>query len=303
MSWPARSARATRPPGAGELNGSTPPLQPRRRDPRWHHAIGGWRGLCWLAGGVAASVVIVWYIVFSPGESGSKAQWFFGAVVFGVALIALWQTIAIQRQAAQNAAESHERLRSQLAAAEERSARELALTRSLHQTEMEAQRALHRAEMEAQRELARVERRHLLERLQRQALVEVSRAVGAHTQMLALLWDEGARVLRLEDRDQREQAMNPIIERIAQVVNDFAVEIDNAHLLIEDEHLHRALQHVNEAAVMAMRVAEEVHAAVIDGHEPDPNPIPPVQRLMYKRATEARRLAWDLLRAGLRDSG
>ncbi len=303
MSWPAQSAGATQPLGSGELNASTPPPKPRRREPRWYCTIGGWRGLCWLGGGVAASVAIGWYIVFSPGESGSKAQWFFGAVVFGVGLIALWQTVAIQRQAARNAAESHERLRSQLAAAEERSARELALTRRLHQTEMEAQRALHRAEMEAQRELARAERAHLLQRLQKQALVEVSRAVGAHTRMLALLWDEGARVLRFDDRDQREQAMTPIIERIAQVVDDFAVEIDNAHLLVEDEHLHRALQHVNEAAVMAMRVAEEVHAAVVEGHQPHPNPIPAVQRLMYKRATEARRLAWDLLRAGLRDRG
>ena len=28
--------------------------------------------------------------------------------------------------------------------------------------------------------------------------------------MLANLWNEGARILRIEDRDEREQAMSPI---------------------------------------------------------------------------------------------
>jgi hypothetical protein len=96
--------------------------------------------------------------------------------------------------------------------------------------------------------------------------------------------------------------MSPIFEQIGQVVNDFSVELANAHLLVEDNRLHHALNRVNEAAVMAVRVAEDVQIAVVDGHTPQPNPIPEVQRLMYDRAAEARRLAWDLLRAGLDDS-
>ncbi|MBO0881248.1 MAG: hypothetical protein J2P17_13045 [Mycobacterium sp.] len=284
-----------------------------------------------MTSAVAGAVAIGWFIFFSPGESGSKADWFFGSVVFCVVLVVMWQTLNIQRQAAQiaaeaaerlrrelvaaeqNAAEAAERLRKELVAAEERSARELELTRTLHQaemesrqnlhqTEMKSRQNLHRAEMEAQWQVARVERTHLLKRLQKQAMIEVSRAVSAHTQMLAVLWNEAARVLRIEDRDEREAAMTPIFEQISQAVNDFSVELGNAHLLIEDDRLHQALNRVNDAAVMAVRVAEDIHVAVVEGHAPEPSPIPQVQRLMYARAAEARRLAWDLLRTGLNES-
>jgi hypothetical protein len=295
-----------------------------------------------LTSTVAGAVAIGWFIFFSPGESGSKADWFFGSVVFCVVLVVMWQTLNIQRQATQiaaeaaerlrnelvaaeqNAAEAAERLRKELVAAEERSARELELTRTLHQTEMESRQNLHqtemesrqnlhqtemksrqnlhRAEMEAQWQVARVERTHLLKRLQKQAMIEVSRAVSAHTQMLAVLWNEAARVLRIEDRDEREAAMTPIFEQISQAVNDFSVELGNAHLLIEDNRVHQALNRVNDAAVMAVRVAEDIHIAVVEGHAPEPSPIPQVQRLMYARAAEARRLAWDLLRTGLNDN-
>ncbi len=85
-------------------------------------------------------------------------------------------------------------------------------------------------------------------------------------------------------------------------MNDFSVEVSNAHLLVEDDRLHRALNQVNEAALMAIRVAENVHDAVVEGHAPQPNPILPVQRLIHTRVAEARRLAWELLRAGLDDT-
>ncbi|WP_235215941.1 PspA/IM30 family protein [Mycobacterium kyorinense] len=279
------------------MNGSarsTPRTQPPQRK------FGG-LGFGWLACGVVGVLAIAWFIFLGPGESGSKAEWFFGAAVFGVVLVSLWQTVTIQRQASQKVAEAAEQLRRELVAAEERSAREVAITRRLHQEEMEAKQNLHRAEMEAQRELARVERMHLLKRLQKQAMIEVSRAVGAHTQMLAALWNEAAGLLRIEDRDERELAMNPIFEQIGQVVNDFSIELANAHLLVEDDHLHRALDRVNEAAVMAVQVAQDIHTAVIEGHAPEPNPIPSVQRLMHARAADARRLAWELLRTGLDD--
>jgi hypothetical protein len=161
---------------------------------------------------------------------------------------------------------------------------------------------LYRAEVEAQRELARIERSHLVNQLQKQAMIEVSRAVNGHTQMLATLWNEGARILRIEDRDEREQAMNPIFEQISRVVNDFSVEVSNANVLIEDDRLNRALNQINEAAVMAIRVAEDVHDAVVEGRTPKPDTMRTVQRLMHTRAAEARRLAWELLRHGLDDT-
>jgi hypothetical protein len=217
-------------------------------------------------------------------------------------MVTMWQTLNIQRQANRNVADSAERLRQSLAIAEQRAARELALTQSLHRTELEAQQTMHRAELESRCEQARIERRYLLNQLQKQAVIEVSRSVHAMTAMLATLWNRGASILRIEDRDEREQAMNPIFEQISQLVHDFSVELDNAHLMAEDERVQEALHAVNEAAVMAIRVAEDVHAAVVDGRVPQPNRIPPAQQLMRERAAEARRLAWDLLRTGL-DAG
>jgi hypothetical protein len=305
MTGLAQSTSAAEPSERAEVVDSTEPIQlavPVRRASRWRAPIRGWRAFGWLACGVAGSMAIAWFIVLSSGEIGSKAEWFFGAVVFVVVMVTMWQTLSIQRQAKQDVAEAAERLRKELAAAEERSARELALAQTLHRAEMEAQQQLHCAEMEAQRELARVERLHLLEQLQKQAMIEVSRAVSAHTRMLATLWNQGASILRKEDRDEREKAMNPIFEQISQVVNDFSVELDNAHLVVEDDRLHHALNRVNEAALMAIRVAEDVHVAVVEGRELQSNPLPAVQRLMHGRAAEARRLAWDLLRTGLDDS-
>jgi hypothetical protein len=267
--------------------------------PRRFGAIGIWRGISGLVAGVVGCLAIAWFVVLGPGQTGSKAEWFFGAVVFCVVMVSMWQIAGIQRRANQDAALAADRLRQELAAAEERSARELALMQTLHRTEIEAQQGLHRAEVDAQRELARVERIHLRNQLQKQAMIEVSRAVNEHTQMLATLWNQGAIILRIEDRAERELAMAPIFERIGQVVNDFSVELTNAHLLVEDERLHHALNGVSEAALMAIRVAEDLHVAVIDGRAPESGAILPVQRLMHARAAEARRLAWDLLRSGL----
>jgi len=302
MTGLAQSTRAAEDSERGDL--STPAeLMPTtaevRRGPGWFAAIEGWRGIGWFAGGVLGSVAIAWFVFFSRGEIGSKADWFFGAVVFCVVMVTMWQTLRIQRQANQNAAEAAERHRMQLAAAEEHAARELALIQTLHRVEIEAKEKLHRAEVEAQRELARVERIHLINQLQKQALIDVSRAVNGHTQLLATLWNQAASILTIEDRDERQLAMNPIFEQISQVVNDFSVEVSNAHLLVDDDRLHRALNRVNEAVLMGIRVAEDVHDAVVDGNAPQANPVPSVQRLMQSRAAEARHLAWVLLRAGL----
>lgn len=176
------------------------------------------------------------------------------------------------------------------------------MTKKWHRAELEAQQKSHRAELEAQRALARAERTQLVGQLQRQAMIEVSRAVGAHTRMLATLWSEGARILGNEDRDEREAAMNAIFEQIAHVVNEVSVELDNAYLLSEDARLSHALDRVNDAVLMAIQVAEELHTDVIEGRVPETNPVTDVGRLMHERAAEARRLAWALIRTGLQDS-
>ena len=302
MTGLAQFPSATEDSEPDDLSASAKPVEPAapiRQEPHRSAATQRWRGIGWFACGVAGSLAIAWFILLSHGEIGSKAEWFFGAAVFCVVLVAMWQTLNIQRQANLHAAEAAQRLRTELLAAEERAAREIALTQALHRVEMEAREKLYRAEVEAQRGLARNERMHLINQLQKQAMIEVSRAVNGHTHMLANLWNEGARILCIEDRDERERAMNPIFEQISRVVNDFSVEVSNANLLLEDDRLHRALDQVNEAAAMAIRVAQDVHDAVVEGRTPKQDSIRTVQRLMHTRAAEARRLAWELLRHGL----
>jgi hypothetical protein len=297
----------------GEVRDVTEPIPGTalaRPDGGWFAAIDGWRGVGWLACGAVGGLAIAWFILLGPGEAGSKADWFFGAAVLCTVLVVLWQTVNVQRQANQRAAHAEERLRIELAvaeqrsaleraAAEERSARELALTQKLHKAELESQQKSHRSEMDAHREQAELDRRHLLNQLQKQAVIEVSRAVSLHTQKLATLWNQGAAILGSKDRAEREKAMLPIFEQIGQVVNDFSVELANAHQIVEDSRLNQALEGVNEAVLMGIRVAQDVCDDVVDGRATEPNPIPAVQRLMYEKAAQARRLAWDLLRTGL----
>ena len=297
----------------GELRDATEPIPGTglaRRDDSWFAAIDGWRGIGWLSCGAAGGLAIAWFILLGPGEMGSKADWFFGAAVFCALLVVMWQTVSIQRQANLRAAQAGERLRIELAAAEqrlagqraaaeERSARERELAQKLHKAELESQQKSHRAEMDAHRQQAELERRHLVNQLQKQAVIEVSRAVSVHTQMLATLWNRGASILGSKDRDEREQAMLPIFEQIGQVVNDFSVELANANQIVDDTRLNQALEGINEAVLMGIRVAQDVCDDIVDGRATQPNPIPPVQRLMYEKAAEARRLAWDLLRTGL----
>ena len=280
-----------------------PDEAPAREKGGWFAAIDGWRGIGWLFCGAAGGLAIAWKILLVPSEMGSKADWFFGAAVLCALMVVMWQTVNIQRQANHSAvmaaqrqhielAAAERRLARELVAAEERAARELELTQKLHKAELESQLKSHRAEIDAQRKQAQLERRHLLDQLQKQAVIEVSRAVSLHTQMLATLWNRGASVLQNKDRDQREQAMLPIFEQIGQVVNDFSVELANAHQIVDDTRL-------NEAVLMAIRVAQDVSDDIVEGRATEPNPIPSVQRLMCEKAAEARRLAWDLLRTGL----
>ena len=131
-------------------------------------AIDGWRGVGWLSCGVAGGLAIAWFILLAPGQTGAKSDWFFGAAVLVAAMVVMWQTANVQRQANRRAAEATDRLRhamavaeqrsirdrveaeqrsaGELAAAEERAARELAQTRELHRAEMESRQKSHRAE-------------------------------------------------------------------------------------------------------------------------------------------------------------
>ena len=215
-----QSQRDAAPAGAGR----TPdPVFARSGDSGLFAAIDGWRGVGWRSCGAVGGLAIAWFILLAPGDMGSKSDWFFGAVVLGAVLVLMWQTVNVQRQANRRAAEAadrmrHEvgaaerRLRAERAAADERLARELTQCRKLHEAELASQQKAHRAELDAHRSQASVERTHLRNQLQKQAVIEVSRAVSLHTQMLATLWNRGAGILSSADREERQQAMAPIFE-------------------------------------------------------------------------------------------
>ncbi len=265
----------------------------------WFAAIDGWRGIGWLSCGAAGGLAVAWFILLGPGETGSKADWFFGAAVLCVVMVVMWQTVNVQRQANRSAAAMAERLHAELAAAETRMARERAVSDERAARELELTQRLHRAEMDAHRRQAETERRYLHNQLQKQAVLEVSRAVTLHTQMLATLWNRGAAILHGADRDERERAMLPIFEQIGQAVNAFSVELAAAHQIVDDARLNQALEGVNEAVLMGIRVAQDVCDDIVDARATGPNPVASVQRVMYERAAEARRLAWELVRTGL----
>ena len=111
--------------------------------------------------------------------------------------------------------------------------------------------------------------------------------MSLHTQILATLWNRGARILSSTDRVEREQAMLPIFEQIGQVVNDFSVELANAHQIVDDNRFNQAVKGVNEAVLMGIQVAQDVCDDIVEGRASESNPNPSVQRLMYEKAAEA----------------
>ena len=110
MTGLVQSARATEDSALSEVGAPLAPATPVSPAPSQQ----GWHTIGWFACGVAGFLAIAWFIFFGRGELGSKADWFFGAVVFCLVLVTMWQTLTVQRQANQHAAAAAERLRTEL---------------------------------------------------------------------------------------------------------------------------------------------------------------------------------------------
>src|SRR5947199_9574342 len=85
---------------SGPAASAAPPQSPVSPEPRRL----GWHGIGWFACGVAGALAIAWFIFFSRGELGSKADWFFGAVVFCAVMVSVWSIVACLRQDSRRAA-------------------------------------------------------------------------------------------------------------------------------------------------------------------------------------------------------
>src|SRR5689334_23278623 len=96
MTGLVQSTRATEDSALSEVHAppapAAPPHAPVSPAPRRQ----GWHTIGWFACGAASFLAIAWFIFFSRGELGSKAEWFFGAVVFCVVLVTMWQTLTVQ---------------------------------------------------------------------------------------------------------------------------------------------------------------------------------------------------------------
>ena len=210
--------------------------------------------------GIAAVAAIVaavmwWAFHQKPDKIGYPAEWFAGLGAFAAIAVALWQSIIIRKQAAEELRSAHN--------------------------------------------LARVDRIHLLEQRQKQALIEVSRAVAKHTYLMDTLWGQAAQLGRSTVTEhEREWWFGPITEKLGEAAENTAMECANAQMLMEHEQLIAAVEQIRDAADKGMQAAKCVREQVISGRPPDPNAIPYAISFMRETVKVARVWATDLLRTG-----
>lgn len=219
---------------------------------------------------------------------GNVAEAFGAAGTLLAVVVALWQSLVIRRQAAREATEAAARFE-----------RELTSARELHAAEMKAADDRHQAELEAQRELARVQRLHLREQEFKLALIRVSRAANAFTHELATLIEQGRRVVKMQSRQEREDALLPISERLDLLAQDVALEINGAHMLTINDQLHEALDNVNVTVLEGPQVEMAFRDAIINaGQTPNPGPVIRLMARVQGVLGDTRRLAGRLLVTG-----
>lgn len=202
--------------------------------------------------------------------------------------VALWQSVVIRKQAQADGIVAANQFQTELAAAAER-----------HQIELDAAERRHQIELDHQRDLAREQRIHLAEQQQKVALAQISRAVDAHAHTLARLWNQGAKIREISDPAVRLEKLDVLSEECSLVAKSAVQEIVMAHMLVQHDELHDALDNVNRAIEQGIYAEMAVRQTIAAGRAPNPNPIPAVQALMSDRMAETWRLAAQLLVTGL----
>ncbi|MBL1079473.1 hypothetical protein JK358_34215 [Nocardia sp. 2] len=238
--------------------------------------------------GVAAIATLATFLVRSRWEVGSKAEWVAGLGALSAVVVALWQTIRIQKQAAEDAQEAATRLRQELDAATDRMNTQLQQTRELHAAELDSARAL-----------ARVQRIHLWEQEQKQAITQVVRAMHQFSDTVPELWQMAVDISALPTREERGRAFRPIDKKIGQAAKKFSIEADMAALIIDDPQVLDTLRDLGLAlestVVQTLAVREKVEA----GQTPNIPQLMAQQEAMFRAATSALHTASIRLRTGL----
>ena len=242
------------PAGGSEVQSGDAPTEPPDRRRWWHCTAPRIASrIAALILAVSAAVLLAWLLLSQPWDAASKAAWFSGLGMFLAVVVALWQSVIIRRQAEDDAKEAHERLRRELKAAEQRSVRELNNARELH-----------RIELEAQREQARIQRVHLREQEFKLALIRVSRAINDYTLELAILIEQGHKVVTMPERQEREDALAPASKKLGSLLKDVQLEISGAHMFTRNTALHNSLDAVNATTMLGSHAEAMFREAVIN---------------------------------------
>ncbi|GAB7069779.1 hypothetical protein H7J06_15585 [Mycobacterium hodleri] len=272
----------------------------------------GWRAREWIVAAIGAASIssLVASFVVEPWDVGSLAEWISGLGTLAAVAVALWQSVVIRRQAAEDAVEvaarfqreldeANRRTNEQVAAVKEMSRLELEAAEARHRSQIEAQREIARVQLDAQVDLARIQRVHLREQEFKLSLVRVSKAAGAYTHELATLVEEGRLAAKLATKPERDAALLPGAKKLGGLVQDFSVELAGAHMLTRNDELHEALNDVN-AAMMRGPFAEMAFRNKVqdDGQMPNPASIYMAIDAMQTALGNVRQAAGDLLDTG-----
>ncbi|MCV7289407.1 hypothetical protein H7J87_29175 [Mycolicibacterium wolinskyi] len=226
----------------------------------------------------------------------------FAAVgTIGAVVVALWQSVVIRRQAKDDAAEAATRFQAEIEAANTRTVQEVEAAERRSARELTHSRELHEVEMANQRELARIQRVQLLEQSQKQQVVVLNRAVDALGHQLAKLWNEGTKIARLDKYEDRVNGMDQLSKELSLAAKNMVQEIAAAHLLVQRQEIHDALDNLNLAGQNAMYVEMQLREAYVAGRQLNPSPIPGAMELIHQRMRVVWTLAADLLRTGYDD--
>ena len=139
-------------------------------------------------------------------------------------------------------------------------------------------------------ELACIERSHLTISFGSGYVIEVSRAVNVRAGRWRR-WNQGASILRIEHRDEREHRHEPV----PRADQSSSRRLRRRHERHRCRTPHRAPDHVNEAALSYILQQGDVADAVIEGQPPQPISSSPaaVERIHGRRQLDGSRGTWS----------
>lgn len=193
-------------------------------------------------------------------ETGSKAEWLSGIGTLTAVVVALWQTITIQKQAKEQAHEAQKHFERELMAAEERSARELKHARTWEF---------------------------------KLVLIQLSKVIKAYRDYLGRLAEAGLNAYTFSDKAARQDALLEV--RQEATAHDVSSEIVDALLLAQDDAIRQSLRQIQPLMVESFNADMRYRFSVRQGQEPDPSEILDSLRDIEEAIDSTRQIAAERL--------